>query len=373
MARSSPASRSGRRPQETERRQWQEAFDRHERARRLVLDCGWNSTAYQILNPGMELWFGVGDFAVVGYVTRVGVRVAAGAPVCPEQRLAEAVAAFEEDAARNGERACWFGAEPRLEQLLGDRRAMVKLGAQPVWDPQEWQARVHGVASMRAQLNRARNKGVTVSEWSTARAQGDPALRACLHEWLAQRGLPPLHFLIESDTLERLADRRLFVARQDGEVTGFVVASPVPARDGWLIEQVVRRPAAANGTAELMIDSAVRELAESGAGYLTLGLAPLAAIGPTRGREPLWLRLLLAWARAHGRRFYNFRGLEFFKSKFRPPRWDPIYVIDSGERVSLRTIYAVAAAFSEGPPLLMLARALTAALLEELLPAGRKA
>ncbi|HEX7005334.1 MAG TPA: DUF2156 domain-containing protein [Trueperaceae bacterium] len=343
---------------------------RRERARRLVLSCGWNSTAYQILNPGIDLWFGDDDYAVVGFVSRWGVRVAAGAPVCAPELVAAAVAEFEADAASEGERVCWFGAEPRLEELLGGERAMVKLGAQPVWNPQEWQARVHGRSSIRAQLNRARNKGVSVSEWSPRRASGNSELRSCLREWLERRGLPPLHFLIESDTLDRLEDRRLFVAERAGDVLGFVVASPVPARDGWLIEQVVRRPTAVNGTAELMIDTAVRELAESGSSYLTLGLAPLASIGPNRGRESWWLRLLLAWARAHGRRFYNFRGLEFFKSKFRPPRWDPIYVIDSGSRVSPRTIYAVAAAFSEGPPLLMLARALAGALFEELLAAA---
>ena len=29
----------------------------HEKARALVLRFGWNATAYQILNPGIELWF----------------------------------------------------------------------------------------------------------------------------------------------------------------------------------------------------------------------------------------------------------------------------------------------------------------------------
>jgi lysylphosphatidylglycerol synthetase-like protein (DUF2156 family) len=338
------------------------------RARRLVLHFGWNSTSYQILNPGFELWFSPGDEAVVGFVTRVGVRVAAGAPVCAPERLEATVRQFEAAAAAESERVCWFGAEGRLEALLRGRgdRALVRLGSQPVWDPQEWRPRVNSLSSVRAQLNRARNKGVSVREWSSAGAQGHTALSECLAEWLSHRGLPALHFLIESDTLGRLADRRLFVAERQGRVQGFVVATPVPARQGWLLEQVVRRPRAPNGTAELMIDCAARELAESGATYLTLGLAPLARLGPPdTASEPLWLRALLAWARAHGRRFYDFQGLEFFKSKFRPPRWDPIFVIEPGPRASLRTIYAVAAAFSHGPPPAMLARAMAQAAHQE--------
>lgn len=339
-----------------------------ERARRLVLRFGWNSTAYQILNPGIQYWFAGGDFAVVGFLPRVGVRVTAGAPVCPPGRLLEAVRAFEDDARSSGQQVCWFAAERRLEELLEDDgdRALLQLGAQPVWSPLEWRERVHTVASLRAQFNRSRNKGVSIEEWSTERARASTQLLACLRSWLRQRGLPPLHFLVESQTLDRLEDRRLFVAEQAGDVVGFVVASPVPARRGWLLEQVVRGPGAPNGTAELMIDAAVRTLADEGADYLTLGLAPLSGKGRRAGaEEPWWLRGLLAWARAHGRRFYNFQGLEFFKSKFRPPHWEPVFAICPGPHASVRVVYAVAAAFSDGPPLAMLARALGQAIRRE--------
>ena len=52
-----------------------------ERARSLVLKHGWNSTCFQIVNPGIEYWFGEDGESVVGYVTSKGVRVVAGAPV----------------------------------------------------------------------------------------------------------------------------------------------------------------------------------------------------------------------------------------------------------------------------------------------------
>jgi len=44
---------------------------------------GWNASAYQILNPGIEYWFGKDVGAVVGYVLRGGyvrVRAARYAP-----------------------------------------------------------------------------------------------------------------------------------------------------------------------------------------------------------------------------------------------------------------------------------------------------
>jgi phosphatidylglycerol lysyltransferase len=141
----------------------------------------------------------------------------------------------------------------------------------------------------------------------------------------------------------------------------------VPARRGWLIEQFVRSPDAPNGTVELLIDTAVRRLAAEGAGYVTLGLAPLAdrAHADPPGTPPLWLRLLLGWMRAHGRRFYDFRGLESFKAKFSPMRWEPVYAIVDRARIMPRMTWAIAAAFTGGAPASVFVRALARAVRQE--------
>ena len=64
-----------------------------QRARDLVLRWGWNAMAYQILNPGMRLWFSRDGEGVAGYVRAAHYRVVAGAPVCPPERLPEIAAA----------------------------------------------------------------------------------------------------------------------------------------------------------------------------------------------------------------------------------------------------------------------------------------
>jgi phosphatidylglycerol lysyltransferase len=340
-----------------------------ERARDLVLRHGWNSTSYQITNPGIDLWFSRRPEGVVGYVLRHRVRVAAGAPVCAAEALREVAAAFERDAERGGERVCYFCAEGRLDDLYRGSadHSMVYLGAQPVWHPGNWGSIISGHASLRAQLNRARNKGVRVEEWPSERATKNPELCRVLGEWLATRGLPPLHFLVEPETLERLFDRRVFVALRGDDVIGFLIASPVAMRNGWLIEQNIRGAGAPNGTAELMIDAAMRTLGDEGSSYVTLGLAPLSRrAGVEDHHDPLWLRLLLAWTRAHGRRFYNFDGLDTFKAKFRPEWWEPVYAISNEPSFSIRSLYAIAAAFSDGSPIVLLLRAIARALRTEL-------
>lgn len=335
--------------------------DTRARARGLVLSHGWNATAYQILNPGIAHWFAAAGDAVVGYVDHAGVRVVAGAPVCAAPRLLDVVAEFGDSARQAGRRVCYFGAGDRLERELAPtgQWSAASLGAQPSWDPGTWPDVVRRRKSLRAQLNRARNKQVRVTEWAAPDEGQRAQLRGCLAEWLACRGLPPLHFLVEPDTLGHLADRRLFAAERGGTLVGFLVASPVPARGGWLIEQIIRADAAPNGTAELLIDAAMRGTAASGARYVTLGLSPLSAHASfDERRMPLWLRLVLRWVRAHARRFYDFDGLDRFKSKFAPDEWEDIVALADAPHFPPRALWAIASAFSQGSPLALVARAL---------------
>lgn len=334
-------------------------------ARRLIMRHGWNATAYQLLNPGISLWFSARRDAVVGYVRHGGTRVVAGAPVCDAERLTQVVDEFRLDAAIAGQRVCFFGAGERLEGVLaasGDW-SVASLGAQPSWDPTRWESIVARRSSLRAQLNRARNKGVRAEIWHAA---ADDGLRRCLAEWLEKRPLPPLHFLIEPDTLGRLEDRRVFAAYRDDRIVGFLLASPVPARRGWLVEQIIRGRDAPNGTAELLLDSAMRTLASDGARYVTLGLAPLSAHSHFQAtRMPLWLRAGLRWVRAHGRRFYNFEGLDRFKAKFEPDAWEEIVALADSPHFPPRAMWAIAGAFAQSSPILLVARALARAAEQE--------
>jgi phosphatidylglycerol lysyltransferase len=337
---------------------------------------GWNATAYQIVNPGISHWFAEGGDAVVGYVGYSNIRVVAGAPVCPAARVADVAAEFERDAKRAGDGVCYFGAEDRLEHAIRDspRHSLALLGAQPEWELSEWTNTVESHSSLRAQFNRAMNKGVAVHELPAAQATSSRELKDVLESWLHGRGLPPLHFLVEPATLERLDDRRIFVATRhakdassDGEVVAFAVLSPIPARSGWLVEQFPRRRSAPNGTIELLLREAVRAVAAEDARFLTLGLAPLAKrdmISLTG--EPAWLRATLTVLRAHGRRFYNFEGLEKFKSKFQPQRWKPIYAIQNSPRFSPHALYAIAGAFASRGPLRLVASAMLRAAMQEM-------
>ncbi len=310
---------------------------------------GWNSTAYQILNPGIEHWFSDDPPAVVGYVRRNGYLLAAGAPVCGPEHLRDAADAFERFAGTRNSHVCYVCAAERLRSAL-PRHSIIAAGAEPVWDPREWPGILASRASLRAQLNRAHNKKVVVSEVAPAHAAADPEFRRVLGEWLACRGLPPLHFMVEPDVLRGvIEDRVVFAARRAENLVAYLVASPASARNGYLIEELARSPEAPNGTSELLIDAAMRRFAADGRSYVTMGLVALS--GNALKSNPAWLRALMFWARAHANRFYNFRGLEAFRAKMRPARWEEIYFISNERRFSPFALYAIGGAFSRISPL----------------------
>jgi phosphatidylglycerol lysyltransferase len=338
-------------------------------ARALVLRYGWNSVAYQILNPGMRLWFSAARDAVAGYAAFGRMWIVAGAPVCAADRLAEVARELEDDARARGKRVLFFCAGSRLEQTYAERgdHALVRIGAQPTWEPRLWADIVRRKPSLRAQLNRARNKGVVVREWPSERAHQSALLRSVLREWLDPRGLPPLHFLVTPDLLDTLGDRRIFVAERGDDAVAFLVATAIPARKGWLVEQWPRRRSAPNGTTHLLVDAAMRAFDYAGADYATLGLSPLSEhAGAIGAGQPAWLRFALHWLRAHGRRFYNFRGLEAFKASAQPMAWEPIYAIAPGRRLTPFTLRAIAGAFSDGSPERLLARAILSGAAKEI-------
>ncbi len=336
-----------------------------ERVRELVMAHGWNTTCYQLVNPGIRHWFAAKGDAVVGFVRKAGVTIVAGAPVCEAKRLSEVVEEFE---ASHGPRVCYFGAEERMVSLAANSRgySIVSVGSQPACNPDSWIASFDQDPSLRAQVNRARNKGVTVREWAPGDAEQSTALSEVLSEWIATRGLPPLHFLVEPQTLAYLAGRKIYVAERNDSLVGFTILSPIPKRLGWLTEQFVRGDGAPNGTVELMVDAAIRSVAAEGSTYVTMGIVPLSRKGAAlHVQDPRWLRFVTGWVRAHGRRFYNFDGLEWFKSKFHPDEWEPVYIISKETHFSFRTLYAISAAFTQQPPGIAIVKGLGRAIRQE--------
>jgi len=310
-----------------------------ERVLALLERHGWNATSFQTLEAGFRYWFD-GDDACVAYVETRGAWVAAGAPICAMSRLAEVTARFTAAALAAKKRVAFFAAEKRVVDGAGLEGFYV--GEQPVWDATRWPDTVTATRTLREQLRRAHNKGVAVRRVDGAElAPGAPlrvAIEALIERWRHDKPMAPMGFLVDVQPFDFAAERRYFVAERDGVVVGFLAAVPIYARRGWLLEDFLRDPRAPNGTAELLIDAAMRALAAEGSRHVTLGLAPLS--GPVTG----WLRA----ARRLSSPLFDFAGLRAFKAKLRPHAWEPIYLAHPHGSSSHVALVDALAAFARG-------------------------
>ena len=163
-------------------------------------------------------------------------------------------------------------------------------------------------------------------------------VRALVRRWLAMKAMPPMGFLVDVQSMDLHPDERHLLAEQNGHVIGALIAVPICAREGWLIENVLRDPSAPNGTSELLIDAAMRGLAAEGSHHVTLGLVPLA------GPVDEWLRRI----RNISTPLYDFGGIHAFKAKLRPDRWDPIFIAYLPSSSAVTALYDSLAAFARG-------------------------
>lgn len=305
----------------------------------LVREHGWNATSFQTLRAGYQYHFHAGG--CVAYVDTGGAWVAAGAPFCRSDELRTLALDFTRAAERAGRRAQFFGVESRFLAATAGEFEQLNIGEQPVWDPRAWPEILAAHPSLREQLRRARAKGVRVRALERHELESKPlvdSLRRLVARWQERRALPNMGFLVSVDPLQLPEHRRCLIAERGDSIVGVVCLLPVPGRDGWFVEHIVRDPDAPNGTADLLVDSAMRFAASVGSPWLTLGLAPLSGD----------VARPLDWASRSLSFLYDFSGLCSFKSKFRPREWMPLYLAHPRGTSSTRAVADTLTAFSDG-------------------------
>lgn len=308
-----------------------------QRVRDLVHRHGFNATAFQTLESGYHYFFGGG--ACIAYFDTGAAWVAAGAPIGPAQQLPELAREFLLAARKARRRCCFVAAEEQLKDRWCGELKTLRIGAQPTWDPQRWPESLKQSRTLREQLRRARAKRVTVRRVDAADLESGAIrerLVQLIEHWLTTRDLAPMDFLLRVEPFHFAADRACFVAERDDRLLAFAGAVPVPGRNGWFVEDLVREPHAPNGTGELLIDAVMRWAAESDSSWVTLGVAPLAGEVPKK----------LGWARRGIGFLYDFRGLQRYKAKFQPHGWTSSYLVYSPTQSALRSLLDALRAFT---------------------------
>ncbi|GAA4018625.1 DUF2156 domain-containing protein [Deinococcus rubellus] len=295
---------------------------------------GYNPSSLGAL--GAEVFTASGIEGGLGYHSAGRAWIGTGDPLCDPNDQAALLAAFVVGARRAGKLPLLLPVTARLAAAAPPSLRAVTLGATPYLDLQRWSPAGNRGKMLRGNLGKARRLGV-----SCQRAAPTPVFQAectaLMQSWQAQRRAGAvLGWVFDLDPFAWAADKRYFLARdQTGQAAAFLAASPLPARGGWYLEDIIRRPDAPDGTAAALVAHALSELrGEEGAQLATLGAVPLCLprrsdVGVQVSRS---LEALLYAARPLLSHWYNFDGLRQFKNQFAPTFWENEYLLLPGRR-----------------------------------------
>jgi lysylphosphatidylglycerol synthetase-like protein (DUF2156 family) len=298
---------------------------------RLQTLYGYNPHSLVSIAPGAMLWSSPDIDGAVIYGEFGRVWLAAGDPLAPLEDMPELARQFVTFAKKKNRMVAFVPTSAEFARSVVPRDFIaVKVGASPYFDLQTWNPRGDSAKKIRAGVNQARRAGVSVEvipEGIDELLKKETA-QLCMH-WLgSRRSATTFGWLVALDPFLHSEYKKYFAARVNGKLVGFLAASPIPARRGWYLEDVLREPDAPQGTATLLVVEALANLKAEGAALATLGTSPLTTDGPVD--VPTEHRVISRALDVASRRlggFYNFEGLRRFKGKFVPSWWESEYAL----------------------------------------------
>ena len=315
-------------------RRWRTAFANSDHANLAEMRSlyGYNEHTYVLDADQGRVWNAKGRAAVC-YVERGNVWVVTGEPLAAEKDLREITRKFVSHARLRRKLVVFLPTSERFARAVAGKNYRIhKIASSPYFDLQKWDPKGNSAKGLRLGLNRARKAGITVERVSDITRGFKREVALLCDGWLGGRSAGvSFGWLFRLAPFQNADAKRYFAARNaDGELVGLLAASPIPARDGWYLEDVLRSANAPTGVADLLVFEALRALAADGAKLATLGTVPLSEIGTdditTKG---YLLGRVLDLTRRNLKPIYNIEGLRCFKSKFVPSWWESEYVVVS--------------------------------------------
>jgi phosphatidylglycerol lysyltransferase len=299
---------------------------------RLQESYGYNAHSLVGIAPGARLWSCPQIEGAIAYNEFGKVWLAPGDPLASPEKTTELTRRFIKAARDQGRFVAFMPATERFArqaERVGLRA--LKVGAAPYFDLSTWGPRGDRAKKARAGVNQARRAGVRVTKVDRIDLALKQETAFLCQSWLkTRRGGMKFGWLFAVDLFQHAERKKFFTARDaNGNLVGFLAASPIPMRDGWYLEDVLRLPDAPNGTADILVVEALNALKRDGARIATLGTSPLAREGEIDirvGNNALVVNAVHGVARCFGG-LYNFEGLRRFKAKFAPSWWESEYIL----------------------------------------------
>lgn len=275
---------------------------------------GTHSQSFSTLQPGMR-FFDLPGIGYIAFMRKWGGTFVLSDPVCAPENFAEILEQFH----GRYPNASYIQVSQPVVDFLHQRFGLfgTQFGSESRIDLSRWSLSGKKKQILRTALNQAQKNGITVKERFS-----DDHTREISEAWIRTRKCKSneIRFLIRPMEMSYRENERHFYAYQDGKAVGFIYFDPI-YRNNEIISYVpnISRANAdfRQGIFYTLMAHAMEIFRAEGVPYLDLGLIPLSMDSTMEHQESRLLKRLLHLVYEKGNFLYNFKGLEFTKSRFR--------------------------------------------------------
>ncbi|MBZ7921066.1 bifunctional lysylphosphatidylglycerol flippase/synthetase MprF [Ensifer adhaerens] len=267
--------------------------------------------------------------AFIMYGQRARSWIALFDPVGPIDAWPELIWHFIEKARAAGCRAVFYQVSPEGLAYYADAglRAF-RLGELARVDLARFEMKGGKWANLRQQVSRAQRDGLEFRVVSPADVPGIMAdLTEVSDAWLAHHNAKEKGFSLGAFDPDYLTEQPVAILTSGGRIVAFANILVTATKEEGTVDLMRFSPDAPKGAMDFLFAQVMEYLKAEGFRAFNLGMAPLSGMS-TRQIAPVWDRAGRTFFE-HGERFYNFKGLRAFKSKFHP-QWQPRYLVASG-------------------------------------------
>ncbi|MCA1439026.1 bifunctional lysylphosphatidylglycerol flippase/synthetase MprF [Ensifer sp. IC4062] len=294
-----------------------------------IVDAQDMSDANLVRMGDKSVMFSPDGSAFIMYGRRARSWIALFDPVGPLEAWPDLIWQFIEAARANGCRAVFYQVSPLGLAYYADAglRAF-RLGELAEVDLTRFELKGGKWANLRQQVSRGQRDGL---EFSIVEPEAVPAilpeLAAVSDAWLAHHSAREKSFSLGAFDPQYLAAQPVAVLKCAGHIVAFANILTTATKAEGSIDLMRFLPDAPKGSMDFLFVQLMEYLKAQGYRRFNLGMAPLSGMS-SRQIAPVWDRAGRAFFE-HGERYYNFKGLRAFKSKFHP-HWRPRYLVASG-------------------------------------------
>jgi phosphatidylglycerol lysyltransferase len=250
-------------------------------------------------------------------------------PIGAKHSLPDLVWRFVESAREAGCRAVFYQISPAMLAACADAglRAF-KLGELAVVHLANFELKGGKWANLRQTASRAVRDGL---EFAVIEPPEIPAvmdqLATVSDAWLADHNAKEKGFSLGAFEPDYVLSQPVGLLKKNGRIVAFANILMTDTKEEGSIDLMRFAPDAPKGSMDFLFVQILDYLRKAGFQRFNLGMAPLSGMSK-RDAAPVWDRVG-ATVFEHGERYYNFKGLRAFKSKFHP-EWQPRYLAVSG-------------------------------------------